>query len=157
MQAEFIWKFFSIFGELEFWIGAAVAALLIYSITPKKQKNYISWFIFGALPAVIITWFIIEILKFLFKIPRPCMGLDFCPTDYSFPSGHASIIFASMVVAIAQSKNKKIRVVLLALATLVSLSRVFLAVHTFIDIITGAIIGSVIGYLVYRSYKGFRS
>ena len=150
---DYIWRFLSIFGNIEFWIGAATTALIIYTLVPKRTKKYIAWFIFGALPAVVISWGITEGLKLLFKIPRPCFDLALCPAGYSFPSGHAAVIFAAMTTAIIYSKDKKIDLAFFALATLVALSRVFLGVHRIEDVIVGGIIGYAVGYLSYRNYK----
>lgn len=153
MDTNYIWQFLSIFGNIEFWIGAATIALIIYMLIPKHAKKYIAWFIFGALPAVVISWGIVEGLKLLLKVPRPCFGLEFCPVSYSFPSGHAAVIFAAMTTAIIYSKSRKLDLSFLALAILVSLSRVFLGVHRIEDVITGGLIGFAVGYLVYRNYK----
>ncbi len=99
------WEFITIFGDLRFWIGAAGAAILLYMIIPKKVKGYLGWFIFGVLPSVIISRGVVEILKLALQIPRPCNGFE-CPDGYSFPSGHAAVIFAAMTIAILYSKRK---------------------------------------------------
>ncbi len=152
-QFIWFWQFLSIFGNIEFWVGAAVTALIIYFLVPKQSKKYIAWFIFGSLPAVVVSWSIVEGLKLLFKIPRPCVGLSFCDTGYSFPSGHAAVIFAAMTVAIIYSKSRKLDLAFLALAILVSLSRVFLGVHRIQDVVAGGLIGFAVGYLVYKNYR----
>jgi undecaprenyl-diphosphatase len=151
-QVIWFWQFLSMFGDIQFWIGAAATALIIYFLAPKQSKKYIAWFIFGALPAVVVSWAMAEGLKLLFKIPRPCAGLSFCETGYSFPSGHAAVIFAAMSVAIVYSKSRKMDFSFFALALIVSLSRVFLGVHTIEDIIVGGLIGFAVGRLVYKNY-----
>lgn len=153
VDVNVFWQFISIFGNIQFWIGAATTALIIYFLVPKSVKKYMMWFVFGALPSVVISWSIVEFLKLLFKIPRSCFGLDFCPTTYSFPSGHAAVIFAAMTVAIIYSKSRKMDLSFLILALLVSASRVFLGLHRIEDIVVGGVIGFVVGFLVYKNYK----
>jgi len=151
-QVVWFWKFLSIFGNVQFWIGAGVTALIIYFLAPKQSKKYIAWFTFGALPAVVVSWLISQGLKLLFKIPRPCAGLSFCEMGYSFPSGHAAVIFAAMTVAIVYSKSRKMDFSFFVLALLVSLSRVFLGLHRIQDIAVGGLIGFAVGSLIYKNY-----
>jgi membrane-associated phospholipid phosphatase len=101
----------------------------------------------------VVSWLIAQGLKLLFKIPRPCAGLSFCEMGYSFPSGHAAVIFAAMTVAIVYSKSRKMDFSFLALALLVSLSRVFLGLHRIQDIAVGGLIGLGVGFLVYKNYR----
>lgn len=153
MELTVIWQFLSIFGDIEFWIGAIVAAALMYFFLPKKVKKYGEWYIFGALPAVVISSIIVEGLKLLFKISRPCITKAICEAGYSFPSAHAAIIFAVMTVATVHSKSRKLDVIFLTLALLVSLSRVFLGYHRIEDIVAGGAIGVLVGYIIYQNYE----
>lgn len=152
MELTAVWQFLSIFGTVEFWLGATVAAAMIYFLLPKKVKKYATWYVFGALPAIGGSWVIVQGLKLLFQIPRPCIG-SVCPVGYSFPSGHAAVIFAAMTVATIHSKSRKLDVSFLSLAVLVALSRVFLGFHRIEDIVVGSVIGLLVGYLIYRNYK----
>jgi membrane-associated phospholipid phosphatase len=65
------------------------------------------------------------------------------PHDPSMPSGHAMMAFAGAVVLTALLP--RMRWVLLALATGVGLSRVYLGVHYPGDVIAGAVLGAAIG------------
>jgi membrane-associated phospholipid phosphatase len=71
--------------------------------------------------------------------------------NYSFPSGHSFIVFAT-VASIAPSlhENKTLRIVLYTLASAVSLSRVYGNEHWFSDAAGGAIAGYAFGRLVWR-------
>jgi undecaprenyl-diphosphatase len=152
MELTAIWQIFSIFGSVTFWLGATLGAIIIYVLLPKETKKYASWYVFGALPAVVISWLIVEGLKFLFQIPRPCIGFE-CPAGYSFPSGHAAVIFAAMTVATIHSKSRKLDATFIGLALLVALSRFFLGFHRIEDVIVGGAIGFLVGYLIYKNYK----
>jgi len=147
------WEFVSIFGDLQFWVGAALASLVLLLGTPKKARKNIVWFVFLVLPAVIISYSITFGLKDFLKIPRPCFGMETCPKDYSLPSGHATVIFAAMTTLSLYYKNKKLTILLMFFGLLVSVSRVMLGVHEPTDVIVGCIIGIVSGFLVYRAYE----
>ena len=156
MADPLFWEFITILGDLRFWIGAAGAALLLYIIIPKKVKGYLGWFIFGILPAVVISRGIVEVIKIVAQIPRPCLGLE-CPDGYSFPSGHAAVIFSAMTIAILYSKRKKLKVGFSILAVLVAISRVVLGTHRIEDILVGSVIGIITGYLIYRNYHNIHN
>ncbi len=71
------------------------------------------------------------------------------PASSSFPSGHATTSFAAaMAVAVLMPR---LRWPALALATLVALSRVYLGVHFALDVIAGALIGTLIGVVIARA------
>jgi undecaprenyl-diphosphatase len=149
------WEFVSTFGDIQYWIGLTVAALIIYHVLPHKDRKKIAWFIFALLPAVILSYQITNLAKDSFEVPRPCFGLDYCPNSYSFPSGHATLIFAFASVVALATKRKELIIPSFILAVLVSISRVFLNLHTFADIFTGALIGIFTGYLVYKAYRAY--
>jgi undecaprenyl-diphosphatase len=67
------------------------------------------------------------------------------PHSSSFPSGHTSTSFACAVVLAAATRSRRTRVLLIALATLIALSRVYAGVHYPLDIVGGAVFGTAIG------------
>jgi undecaprenyl-diphosphatase len=68
--------------------------------------------------------------------------------EASFPSGHASAMFAiSMVV---YSYNKKLGIILMVMSTLTAFARVVVGVHYPSDVIGGALLGLGTGYLVVK-------
>jgi undecaprenyl-diphosphatase len=92
--------------------------------------------------------------QFVFRIrpfnvfPEGSVNLLFYrPTDSSFPSNFASVLFA-IAVAIFLN-NRKRGTVLLAIAALGGLSRVYVGVHYPLDIIGGAAVGTVATLLAY--------
>lgn len=100
-------------------------------------------------------------LKPLIGRIRPCEINDTVnllikrPTDASFPSGHTMSSFAAAVSLLYY--NKKIGVVALILASMISFSRLYIYVHYPTDILAGIIIGVAIAivsqYLINRYYK----
>lgn len=72
---------------------------------------------------------------------QPLIGI---PESTSFPSGHAATAFAAATaVAIVYPR---LRAPLLAVAALVALSRVYLGVHYWSDVLVGSLFGVAIGW-----------
>jgi undecaprenyl-diphosphatase len=67
------------------------------------------------------------------------------------PSAHAANAFAQAILFGIQ--YRKVRWPLLTIAFLVAISRVFVGVHYPGDILVGAIIGGLVGYLVWLLYR----
>lgn len=93
-----------------------------------------------------------HLLKNLFERVRPCNVLQdvnlliSCSKSYSMPSSHAVNNFAA---AIFFSKLfPKYKLPLIIVAVLMALSRPIVGVHYFSDIVIGALIGTIIGYLM---------
>ncbi|MDO4288025.1 MAG: phosphatase PAP2 family protein [Eubacterium sp.] len=92
------------------------------------------------------------ILKNISKRPRPCdvdkdaPALISRPFGDSFPSGHALSSFTAATLLMRYKKSYALGA--LPLATLISLSRMYLNVHYPSDIIGGAAIGVAIGTAV---------
>jgi undecaprenyl-diphosphatase len=68
------------------------------------------------------------------------------PSSPSFPSGHAATAFAA-AVALAVLVPR-LRMPALALAAVVAVSRVYLGVHFWLDVLAGAALGTLVGLLV---------
>lgn len=107
--------------------------------------------------ALILSGIIVQILKRIFTRSRPywilknlnTYGIDL--RDYSFPSGHSAASFA--VAVIIALNFPKISIVVIMLALLIAISRIYLAVHYPTDVAAGIIIGIVSSLLVnYKLY-----
>lgn len=91
------------------------------------------------------------ILKPFVARPRPCdvntavQLLVPHPTDYSFPSGHTGASFAA-ASALFFSKNR-LWIPSLILAVLIGFTRLYLYVHYPSDVLAGALIGIMLGWL----------
>lgn len=73
---------------------------------------------------------------------------------YSFISGHATNSFGIAVLSALVLKPyfKNIMIYMLLWAILVSFSRIYLGVHYLTDILAGALVGTLVAYLIYRFF-----
>lgn len=81
------------------------------------------------------------------------------PTDYSFPSGHTTASFACALVLV-RTLPKKCGVPAMALALLISVSRLYVGVHYLTDVLGGiavALAGSSLVMCVCRKREFFRT
>ena len=81
------------------------------------------------------------------------------PTDSSFPSNFAAVLFAIAIAILF--KNRKAGIVLLSLALLGGFARVYVGIHYPLDILGGAAFGILAGFMAYglsrllvRAYAG---
>lgn len=124
--------------------------LLLFS-----RRKYLKNTAMIMLSSIAVTGFAYETIKFAIKRPRPFLALENVRLvvgayqGYSFPSGHAAIIFCIATVMAMRYPNLKYPA--LAMAVIVSLSRVYLGLHYPSDVIAGGILGVSIAYFVAAS------
>ncbi len=130
------------------WIWILSAAILMLSEKYRKYGFALSLGLFFCFVIGNIT------LKPLFARVRPYdVYEDFVIMieslrDFSFPSGHTYIAFCGAMVLLAA--NRKIGYAAFTLAVLTAFSRLYLLVHYPSDVIAGAVLGILIGYLAVR-------
>jgi len=100
--------------------------LLVLVILGEKENKKRKKVILAIAIAIIAGLIIKETMAF----DRPCIGEDWCPESYSFPSTHAVAAFALMTAFI----RKKLFPAYLLFALFVSFTRINLGVHLFWDI-----------------------
>ncbi len=133
--------FLSVLLSNEFIFFAVVGAMVVFTEKRKEKRVKI-------ILALILASALVIGLKTFFAEPRPCentVGLVECPSlpfsNYSFPSGHATIAFLLMLAFI----DKPSFPFFWLFAFFVAYSRIFLGVHTFEDI-AGALVLAPIAY-----------
>jgi len=150
---DYFFSFFSLQGDSIFiWI-----LIILFLVIFEEWKNH--WFVvFFIIAFSTSAVFINYGLKNIVQRPRPSSFIqknlvtnDVCPRDFSFPSGHASTAFAAAAILSGFDKKRKYSYYFLAL--LIALSRVYLGCHFFLDIISGAIIGYLIGKFYYQLHR----
>ena len=157
MISMIVWEVLSLFGNIWVWIILTLASIVFFFLLTGEKREYIVFFLKRILPSVFLARFFTEILKQVFRIERPCLGLNFCPSTYSFPSGHASVIFAAVTAIILKKKDKRLAAFLLIFASLVDLSRLMLNVHRIEDVIIGSFIGMISALSVEKVFQKWGS
>jgi len=152
-----IWEVLTIFGDWLLWVCIVLIFLLFSFLISGERRKYVILLSFSILSAVIISSAIVYGLKLLFKIPRPCLGLPYCPGDYSFPSNHAAVIFAVVTTSAFYIKDKRFSLLLFGFAILVATSRLVLNVHRLEDLLVGCLIGIIIGVLIKKYSKSIQN
>jgi undecaprenyl-diphosphatase len=88
-------------------------------------------------------------LKHVVGRPRPAVGTTLAAVEFdSFPSGHATSVFA--VAAVLGAFYPRLRWPLYAVAGAIALGRVYLSRHYLSDIVAGALIGLLVASLLLR-------
>ncbi len=155
LSCGFLDKFMPILTNVENWLIVYVI-LFVWLLWKGGRDGRI-------LAAVLIATVIIsdqlnsEIFKSMFDRLRPCSVLEDvnvlvnCGKGRSFPSSHAVNNFAAAVVLGAHFRQY--RWIYIAVAAIVSFSRVYVGVHYPMDIFAGALAGVTIGLLMAVVYK----
>jgi undecaprenyl-diphosphatase len=82
------------------------------------------------------------------SLPAGSVNLLFYqPTDSSFPSNYAAVLFAAAIPILI--KNRKYGYWLLALAVLSSFGRVYIGIHYPLDVLAGAAVGTVACFISF--------
>ena len=143
-------KFFTFLGEAGwFWIliGIVLAAI------PKTRRTGVT-----VLAALLLSLIVCNLtIKPLVGRIRPYdlrEGIELMiagPTDFSFPSGHASASCAAAAAIFAY--HKKWGAGALALAAVIAFSRLYLYVHYPSDVLAGSLLGILFGVISYYIVK----
>ncbi len=128
-----------------------VVALIFFWCIDKYRGYYL---LFAGFCGIVC----IQVLKMIFRIPRPWV-LDpaFSPveaaregaTGYSFPSGHtqsATNLYGGMA---RSSKRRAVQIGGVALCLVVAFTRMYLGVHTPADVLTSLAIGAAMVLILY--------
>ena len=128
-----------------------VAALFVFWCVSKRHGYYLLAIGFAG---TVLNQF----LKLLFRIPRPwVLDSDFTivesaraqATGYSFPSGHTQNAIGTFGGIARFTRRKWVRVAAIVVAVLVPLSRMYLGVHTPLDVGVAAVIAVALVFALY--------
>ncbi len=132
---------FSFIGS---WI--LIPILIVAVFLWKRQKRWI--------PVMLLGLGISELLMQTMQWTIPRMRPTTIIAKYSFPSGHASSVFSA--VPVINRNFKTFKYCWLALAVLISFSRIYLDVHYLSDVVAGSLLGyGVTSFFVYLEDKNF--
>ena len=107
------------------------------------------------LAAMALAFVLAHLGQYLIASDRPFvtgLGTKWVPhrASHSFPSAHASVSFAFAVATSLVARHWYWALPALAVAALISWSRVYLGLHFPSDILAGAVLGAVCGWLAWR-------
>jgi len=138
-------KFFSFVTTLgNVGIVWVIISVMLLCIKKYRRAGFVSLvsLIIGALVGNVF-------LKNMFQRPRPFITMEGIktvisyPTAYSFPSGHSTASFTAMFGVVNNVDFKYIKATVIILAILIAISRVYLGVHYFTDILAGFVLGFI--------------
>jgi len=134
-----------------------ILCLLLFLL--KNFKKYWPMIIqaFGA--AILARLVIVNFIRWLWPRPRPFVennvNLLLSHNAASFPSGHAAFYFA--ISTVVYFYNKKAGIGFFLASFLISISRVICGIHWPSDILAGAVIGILSGWLIILFFQRFFS
>lgn len=109
--------------------------------------------VFSGLLAMILVLLFAQGLKSMFDMNRPAAVLDDVHVvgrtlrHRSFPSGHSATIMALGVVLSDYFKMRKYRIMLVAVCSVIAITRVSIGAHFPLDVWVGALLGWIAGDL----------
>lgn len=133
-------EIFKIITNLGSFWGILIVIFLVFLV--NRKVSYI------CLGASIIQTSLNRVIKAIVRRPRPNVDVFIRESNFSFPSGHAMAItclYGLLIYYLYRSKiryRKLLIVICVLIIVLVSLSRVYLGVHYFSDIIGGILLSS---------------
>lgn len=142
-------------------VSIILIAIAFFWCVDKRQSYYI--FAAGLIGTVGNQW-----LKLIFRIPRPWVvdpgftiveSARAAATGYSFPSGHTQNAVATFGCLALANRKTWLRVVCGAIILLVPFSRMYLGVHTPLDVgvaFAGAVVLVLALWPCYRDSAAFR-
>lgn len=149
----------------QMWVWAPLYLLLIYWAVKQYGKR--CWWIFLTIGIVVLCsdQLSAHVCKPLFQRLRPCYNPDFqnliylpkgmAGGRYGFVSSHAANTFAvaAFLTAVLHKNYKWIGIVLYLWAFISSYSRIYLGFHYPGDILCGALLGILIGLILWKVFQ----
>ena len=136
-----------------------VVALLFFWCINKRWGYYM---LISGLVGTVVN----QAAKLTFKIPRPWIkdpsftiveSARAEATGYSFPSGHTQNTAGTFGAIARWSSKKSVRVIAITIIVLVALSRMYLGVHTPLDVGVSLLVAAIIIFGLYPIFKSEES
>ena len=156
------------FDQIMVWVSGKVTwwpfyLLLLAYLVWTRRLQVIPIIFFIALCITLADQSSVHLFKEVFERLRPCrepaleglvhMVNGRCGGLYGFVSSHAANSFGVATLLLLIVEMRWFTVVMLLWASLVSYSRIYLGVHYPGDIIGGAMLGMLCGYLVFLLFR----
>lgn len=154
--ADMFFRYFTNIGDGLFIV--AVAVLLIFARFKYAILTMVSFLLSGLLA---------QVIKKTVKMPRPGSIFKDDPNwhtlpdyhihgNYSFPSGHTTSIFALMLVLYYVFPGQRKSPLLFIVACLAGYSRVYLSQHWTGDVYVGALVGTLVTFILIYIFNQMR-
>ena len=138
--------------------------LIVFAFLNFKKQTW-PWLLFVAVTLTLTDQISSSLIKNWIARPRPCRDeflmsqvrllLNNCSGTYSFTSSHAAnhFGFAVFICITLQAVFTKWRYVFLAWAGTICYAQVYVGIHYPLDVLGGAILGSVVGFLMAKFFN----
>lgn len=133
--------------------------LLIYFIARRYKWNTIWWLLAIAVVVLVADQLSVHLFKNVFLRLRPCHNPEIsgvihlvggCGGKYGFVSSHAANTFSVAIFLSLLYRHRWATIGLLLWATFVSYSRIYLGVHYPADVLVAALLGILVGLIVWK-------
>lgn len=140
-------------GDYFLYVALVVFLYNVFRTYNKKGLSNL-WPYTIALIATGVAEYLSSSVKVFVRSPRPFLELELqhliIDDTFSFPSGHTTFLFS--LATATYFFNKKLAYFLYTSGVLVGLARIAGGAHYPSDILNGAILGAIIGYLIYKLF-----
>ncbi len=143
------------------WIPLYVV-ILFFVFKKLKWEGFVA-LLFFALLIVFADQSSVKLFKNIFERLRPCHNQEIkhlvhivnnkCGGQFGFVSSHAANTFALAIFSSLFFRKRWVTIYFFAWAAIVSYSRIYLGVHFPFDVISGALLGMLIGVLTFIFYN----
>ena len=145
------------------WVPLYLCLFILFIYKYRNNwKEYVLIFVSIFFVILICDQVASGILKPMFQRFRPTHHPDFKDQvdflfgyrggRYGFASSHASNAFGLAMFTALLFKNKLFSITIFTFALITAYSRIYLGVHFISDIVAGALIGIITGFLIYKLY-----
>ena len=129
--------------------------IIVLCLSGRERTRRIYWFVTAAAAALVARLGVTELIRLVYQRPRPFITYSvhqlIPESGWSFPSGHTSFFFAFSTIVYFY--NKTLGYWFLAASALMGLARIVAGVHYLSDVLAGAVVGWLVGLVVYKVFR----
>jgi len=151
-QLALKWFWLDVLGVFfaEYFEYVLIFCLLLFLVI--RFRKYWKMVFQSIVSAVLARFVVVELIRWIWEKPRPFIhnhvNLLVTHNAPAFPSGHAAFFFA--ISTIVYFYNKRAGILFFLAGFLICLARIFIGIHWPSDILAGAVVGILSGWLIYK-------